>query len=108
MNPSDIKAKIAQAGTSQAAIATYLGVSAGSVARVIRGNLRSQRIEAELSKIVGQPLFPGTPKKAGRPKSVWTGEVVQPPAPVWDGVERRSGKDRRKTVQPTPVSQPNA
>lgn len=102
MNPLDIKAKIAQAGTSQAAIATYLGVSPASVGRVIRGNLRSKRIEAELSKIVGQPISPA-PKKPGRPKSVWTGEVVAQPIPAWDGVERRSGKDRRKTVQTTLV-----
>lgn len=99
MNPSDIKAKIAQAGTSQAAIAAYLGVSAASVGRVIRGDLRSQRIEAELSKIVGQPLFPDTPKKPGRPKLVWTGEVIPQPTSAWDGVERRSGKGRRQTDQ---------
>lgn len=105
MNPSDIKAKIAQAGTSQAAIATYLGVSPASVGRVIRGNLRSKRIEAELSKIVGQPIFPDTPKKPGRPKLVWTGEVIPQPTLFCESTERRSGKDRRKT---TPVSQPKA
>ena len=46
------------------------------------------------------------------------GQVVQPgsfrprvkavDAADWDGVERRSGKDRRKTVQPAPVSPPKA
>lgn len=73
MNPSDIKAKIVQAGTSQSAIAAYLGVRPASVGRVIRGEMRSQRIEDELSKIVGKKINTGPHKKSGRPKTVWTG-----------------------------------
>jgi len=77
MNPNCIKSKIAAAGTSQAAIANYLGVKPGSVAKVVRGHMRSERIEAELSKIVGQTIFPGPRRKPGRPKSVWNGQIEQ-------------------------------
>ena len=77
MSPQDIKAKIAQAGTSQAAIAAYLGVRSASIGRVIRGEMRSKRIETELAKIVGKPIDVRPPKRPGRPKTVWTGKVVQ-------------------------------
>lgn len=86
MRPLDIKTKIALAGTSQAAIAAYLKVRSASIGRVIRGEMRSQRIEAELSKIVGQPVFDAPCGKPGRPKTTWTGQLA---APAWDGVDRR-------------------
>jgi hypothetical protein len=75
MNPNCIRSKIAAAGTSQTAIAKYLAVQPGSVAKVIEGKMRSLRIEAELSKIVGQTLFPGPRRKPGRPKTVWNGQI---------------------------------
>lgn len=74
MTPNDIKAAIAKAGTSQAAIAEHLEVSVGSVWRVINGTLRSTRIEAELQKITGRPLHAAKPKR-GRQKSVWNGHA---------------------------------
>lgn len=74
VNPQDIKAAIAKAGTSQTAIAAHLGVSITSVYRVINGTLRSTRIENELQKITGKPLH-ATPAKRGRRKTVWTGAV---------------------------------
>jgi lambda repressor-like predicted transcriptional regulator len=72
MNPKDIKAAIAMAGTSQTAIARHLGVSVNSVSRVICGAMRSTRIEAELQKITGKPLHASKPVR-GRKKTVWSG-----------------------------------
>jgi lambda repressor-like predicted transcriptional regulator len=77
MSPHDIKAKIALAGTSQAAIAKHLGVRPASVAKVIKGEMRSKRIEAELKKITGQTVNPRPCRPLGRPKTVWTGKVMQ-------------------------------
>jgi predicted XRE-type DNA-binding protein len=77
VKPQDIKAKIVQAGTTQAAIAAYLGVSAGCMSQVISGKVRSKRIEAELSKVCGQPVNPKPLGKSGRAKTVWTGKVGQ-------------------------------
>lgn len=74
MTPSAIRAAIARAGTSQAAIAAFLNVSPGSVGRVINGTMRSRRIEAELQKITGRPIH-GELSKPGRKKTVWTGRV---------------------------------
>lgn len=73
MKPQDTKAAIAKAGTSQTAIADYLGVSINSVSRVINGTMRSKRIEAELQKITGKPLH-DKPSVRGRRKTVWTGQ----------------------------------
>lgn len=75
MKPQDTKAAIAKAGTSQTAIAEYLGVSTHSVSRVINGTMRSTRIEAELQKVTGTPLH-DTPSVRGRRKTVWTGQGV--------------------------------
>lgn len=75
MTPDDIRAKIVQAGTSQTAIAKFLKVRPASVGRVISGAMRSHRIEAELSKIVGQTINSGQPKEPGRPKTVYNGQV---------------------------------
>jgi hypothetical protein len=77
LSPEKIKAKIAQAGTSQAAIAKHLGVRAASVGKVIKGEMRSKRIEAELQKITGQPVNPRPCRALGRPKTVWSGKVMQ-------------------------------
>jgi lambda repressor-like predicted transcriptional regulator len=75
MNPNDIKAAISKAGTTQAAIADHLGISKNSLWRVVNGTMRSARIEAELQKITGRPIY--TTKLArGRQKSVWTGRAV--------------------------------
>lgn len=72
MKPEDIKACIARAGTSQAALAAHLGCSPNSVSRVINGAMRSKRIEAELRKLTGRPIH-ATPSKRGRKKTVWSG-----------------------------------
>lgn len=72
MKPEDIRAAIVKAGTSQAAIATYLGVKPQSVARVIAGQMRSARIEDELAKITGCPIHQKRNPK-GRRKAVWNG-----------------------------------
>lgn len=113
MHPFDIKTKIAEAGTSQAAIAAYLKVRAASVGRVIRGEMRSQRIEVELSKIVGQPVFSAPRKVPGRPKTTWTGQVdaAAKAASTYNGVERRNLNrlaDDRTPATNSPVSQPTA
>ncbi len=72
MQPNLIKAEIVKAGTTQAAIASHLGVSTTSLYKVIHGDMRSARIEAALIKIVGRNIFP--PKRpAGRRPSVWNG-----------------------------------
>lgn len=76
MKPTDIKAAIANAGTSQAAIAAYLGISTTLVSQVVSGKSRSARVEAELTKICGRNPFP--PKRAAhRAKTVWTGKVLE-------------------------------
>lgn len=75
MEANAIKAAIERAGTSQSAIAAYLGVTPGTVNRVVRKVSRSQRIEAELEKITGEPIF-DEPIRKGRRKSVWTGKVL--------------------------------
>lgn len=80
MSPDEIKKAIARAGTSQAAIAEYLGKHVHSVNAVVNGHMRSTLIEAELEKIIGHPPF-GPKKKGGRPKTVWTGEVDPAHAP---------------------------
>lgn len=72
MKPEDIRAAIVRAGTSQQAIADYLGVRAQSVGRVISGQTRSARIEDELAKITGKPIH-AKRNKPGRRKSVWNG-----------------------------------
>jgi transcriptional regulator with XRE-family HTH domain len=77
MDSSAIKAAIEAAGTSQSAIAEYLGVSTSSVARVVAGKGRSARVEAELAKILGRLPF-GPPGKRGRKKTIWEGRVVAP------------------------------
>lgn len=74
MKAIEIRAAIARAGTSQTAIAEYLGVTPASVSRVVNGTMRSQRIEAELAKVVGHPLF-APAGRPGRKKTVWTGQV---------------------------------
>lgn len=73
MKRLDIKAAIVAAGTTQRAIATHLGVSEQSLARVISGGMRSARIEAELEKVTGIKLY-DAPARRGRVKSVWTGQ----------------------------------
>ena len=75
LDAKDLVAAIDRVGTTQSAIAEYLNVSRSSVQRVIHGSMRSTRIERELEKIVGQPIFPPL-KKPGRKKSVWTGKVA--------------------------------
>lgn len=71
---ADIKARIARAGTTQAAIARYLGLHASHLSAVITGSARSRRVEAELEKIIGKPLYNDQPKP-GRQKTVWNGFV---------------------------------
>jgi predicted XRE-type DNA-binding protein len=75
MKTTDIKAAIARAGTSQAAIASYLGVSTTLVSQVVRGASRSARVEAEIAKICGRNPFPPS-RAAHRVKTVWTGKVL--------------------------------
>jgi hypothetical protein len=75
MTPNDIKAAICLAGTSQAAIAEHLGVTIGCVWRVVHLKMRSAKIEAELEKLTGTPIYPA-PGKRGRKKAVWSGERV--------------------------------
>ncbi len=75
MNPIDVQVAIMKAGTSQKAIADYLGVSPTAIGRVIKGTMRSHLIEKEIEKIVGKKFFPPK-RKPGRAKTVWTGRVV--------------------------------
>lgn len=75
MGPIDIKAAIAKAGTTQAAIAAYLDLNTSTVGKVVNKTQRNARVEAELEKITGQPIY-DTPCKRGRKKSVWTGRVA--------------------------------
>lgn len=75
MNVTDIKAGIAKAGTSQKAIADYLGICSTAVGHVIRGTARSARVEAEIAKIMGEPMYP-TFAKRGPKKTKWNGEVA--------------------------------
>ncbi len=74
MTPNDIKAALAQAGTTQTAIAHHLNVLPKSVGQVIAGKLRSARIEAELAKLTGKPIH-ANPAKRGRPRTSWSGDV---------------------------------
>lgn len=75
MEPEDIKAAIAKAGTSQSGIAEYLGLTTGVVCAVVNKKTRSPRVERELEKITGKPIY-DQPAKRGRKKLVWTGRVV--------------------------------
>jgi predicted XRE-type DNA-binding protein len=79
MNKSDIKAAIERAGTSQAAIAEFLGVTPNSVGRVIAGTMRSRRVEAELEQLIGKPIF-AKARKPGRIKTTYRGAAQQVPA----------------------------
>jgi lambda repressor-like predicted transcriptional regulator len=74
MEPKDIKAAISKAGTSQSAIAAYLGVHVSVVNGVVLKKTRNQRVEAELLKITSKPLY-DTPVKRGPRKTVWNGRV---------------------------------
>ena len=74
LGAKDLIAAIASAGTSQAAIAEFLGVSTTTVNKVIHGQSRSRRVEAELEKITGTSLKPAA--APGRRKTVWTGRVA--------------------------------
>lgn len=94
MTPEDIRAKIIQAGTSQTAIAKFLKVRPASVGRVITGAMRSQRIEVELEKIIGGKVFAEPPKKRGRPKTVWTGQIAPQSDRRVDPPNRRVGERR--------------
>lgn len=73
-SPAEIKSAIVRAGTSQSAIAEYLGVTAQSVWRVIHGGFRSPRIEAELAKITGCPVREPRLHRRVRAKTVWNGQ----------------------------------
>jgi DNA-binding Lrp family transcriptional regulator len=75
MNSIDIRADIARAGTSQAAIARFLGISPEAVSRVVLKRARSLRVETEIEKVVGYPLYP-TPPKKGRRRTEWNGAVA--------------------------------
>jgi predicted transcriptional regulator len=75
MNPTDIKAAIDRAGTSQTAIAEYLGITTTAVSRVVTGKARSARVEAELLKICGKAIY-ATAIKTGRVKTTWNGAVA--------------------------------
>jgi lambda repressor-like predicted transcriptional regulator len=75
MEPIDIKAAIAKAGTSQAAIAEYLGVGTSCVGKVVNKMGRSTRVERELEKITGKPIY-DAPAVRGRKKLVWKGRVA--------------------------------
>jgi transcriptional regulator with XRE-family HTH domain len=74
MKANDIKAAIASAGTSQSAIAEFLGLSTTTVSGVVNGKTRSARVEAELAKIIGRPPF-GLPARKGRAKTTWNGKA---------------------------------
>lgn len=75
MESADIKAAIEKAGTSQTAIARYLGLTPNTVNRVVQKTGRSARVEAELAKICGRPIH-AHPGKHGQPKTVWNGVLA--------------------------------
>ena len=77
MNPLHIRAKLVEAGVTQASIAEYLDVTPTSIGAVISGKLRSRRIEAEIEKAIGAKAF-AQPLRPGRPKVKWTGHVGVP------------------------------
>jgi predicted XRE-type DNA-binding protein len=74
LEPNQIKEAILRAGTSQSAIATYLGVHVSVVNGVVLKKTRNKRIEKELEKITGAPIH-DTPVKRGPRKTVWTGQI---------------------------------
>jgi predicted transcriptional regulator len=76
MNRTDIKAAIERAGTSQAAIAEYLGVTPTCVGRVIAGTMRSKKVELELEQLIGKPIF-AKARKPGRIKTTYKGAAQQ-------------------------------
>lgn len=75
MEPKDIKAAILDAGTSQSAIARYLGIHVSVVNGVVLKKTRNQRVEAQLQAITGKPVY-DTPVQRGPRKTVWTGQVA--------------------------------
>jgi len=76
MEPADIKAAIEKAGTNQAAIARYLGMTTGHIAQVVNKKVRSARVEAELQKITGRPVYDAPANKRGRTMGVWDGRIA--------------------------------
>lgn len=112
MHPEEIKAAIRMKGTTPAALADELELSRSTVSQVIHGRGVSSRIANRISEIIGLPVAqiwpqvkpPSLQRKRNPDKAAQPAQT----APAWDGVERRSGKDRRKTVQTTFVFQPKA
>lgn len=104
MHPEEIKAAIRMKGTTPAALADELELSRSTVSQVIHGRGVSSRIANRISEIIGLPVAQIWPQV--KPPSLQrkrNPDKAAQPAPACDGVERRSGKDRRKTVQTTLV-----
>jgi len=56
MHPEEIKAAMRIKGVTMSMLADEMGVSVTSVARVVNGTTRSQRIQDRVSDIVGKPV----------------------------------------------------
>lgn len=64
MHPEEIKAALRMKGVTQAMLADQLQVASSSVHQAITGHIRSERIQARISEIIGKPV-----------KSIWPNQV---------------------------------
>lgn len=113
MHPEEIKAAIRMKGTTPSAIADELDLSRTTVSQVIHGRGVSARVANRISEVIGLPvahIWPSTKPKSLMRRRCNPDKAAQPaqPSSDWDGIERRSGIERRKAVQPAPVSKPKA
>ena len=65
MHPEQIKAAMRMAGTTPAMLCDELDVAASSMSQTISGHIKSKRIQARISEIVGKPIT-----------EIWPGQVT--------------------------------
>jgi lambda repressor-like predicted transcriptional regulator len=68
MRPEQIKAELAELGTSLAEISRDLKVSKVSLTNVVRGHGKSARIESAVAEAVGRPLHEVFPDRYSAPE----------------------------------------
>jgi lambda repressor-like predicted transcriptional regulator len=71
IDPKDIRIELLRAEITQSGIARALGVTPRAIGLVIDGNSTSQRIRKAVASAIGleaEDIWPGKPRKPGRPK----------------------------------------
>lgn len=65
MHPEEIKAEMRMKGVTPAMLCDELDVAASSMSQTISGHIKSKRIQARISEIVGKPIT-----------EIWPGQVT--------------------------------